>query len=74
MECSMGNLELSETKKSNSSEFLDGHFHCWSRVDKSQKAQASVSLLGKKHIYQYIEDYYPVSERIIDMTLRLFGI
>lgn len=74
-ECSMDILDLSETKKKgNGSQLLVGYLHCWSGVDKYQRTQADVSILVKKHIRKYNEDYEKISERIIIMTLRFFGL
>ncbi|XP_044745199.1 craniofacial development protein 2-like [Coccinella septempunctata] len=65
---------LTETKrKGRGNEDLDNYIHLWSGVDKSRRAAAGVSILINKRHKNYIKTYEYRSERIMTLTLSIYG-
>ncbi|XP_030765286.1 craniofacial development protein 2-like [Sitophilus oryzae] len=66
---------LSETKKKGrGSEHLDNFLHFWSGIDKAKRAQAGVSVLIAKKLSKFYKNYNAVNERIVTVTLSIFGL
>lgn len=67
-------IALSETKKKGQgNEKLKKYIHLWSGVEKHERAKAGVSLLVKADLEKFIKEYSFISERIVTITLNLFG-
>lgn len=65
---------LSETKrKGRGYEDEDEYVHFWSGVDKNERARAGISVLIKKQLKNYILNYSYISERILTVTLKIYG-
>lgn len=65
---------LSETKRKGcGNEEVDGCIHFWSGVEKHQRASAGVSIIIKNSLKKFIDNYEYVSERILTVTLKIYG-
>lgn len=65
---------LSETKrKGKGNEEFDGYIYFWSGVNKYERARSGIAVLVKNHLKQFITDYNYISERILTVTLKVFG-
>ncbi|XP_045474908.1 craniofacial development protein 2-like [Harmonia axyridis] len=65
---------LTETKrKGKDNEDRDNYIHLWSGVDKSRRAAAGVSIPINKRHKKYIKTYEYKSERIMTLTLSIYG-
>jgi len=67
-------LIISETKKKgNGTETVDGIFHCWSGVQKQERAKAGIGILMKAKWIKPIKTWEPINERIIKLVVEMYG-
>ncbi|XP_072392375.1 uncharacterized protein [Diabrotica undecimpunctata] len=75
MKQKMDIIVLSESKKKGQvNEPIKDYIHIWSGVEKHVQAKSGVSILIKTSLNKYLKDYAYISERILTITVTLYGI
>ncbi|XP_072379093.1 uncharacterized protein [Diabrotica undecimpunctata] len=65
---------MTETKKKgNGTEKMEEVIHCWSGIDKKERAKAGIAIILKKKWEHAIENWEPINERIAKLNLKVYG-
>ncbi|XP_072380622.1 uncharacterized protein [Diabrotica undecimpunctata] len=64
---------MTETKKKgNGTEKMGEIIHCWSGIDKKERAKAGIAIILKKKWEPAIENWEPINERIAKLNLKVY--